>query len=95
MPHRRGEPTVDELLCIAQAVVAKWRFLGLMLGLTDAQLDEIAEDNNKALERSYAMLRKWKECKGSGANYKTLAAGLRHKAVGRNDLAEQYCRDEG
>ena len=92
---KTGQPDNKELLTLAQEVVSIWRQLGLALGLTDVSLDEIHEDNLKALDKSYTMLRKWKESLGSGANYQKLAEGLHHKVIKRHDLIEKYCHDEG
>ncbi|XP_022802332.1 uncharacterized protein LOC111339870 [Stylophora pistillata] len=91
---KTGQPDNKELLTLAQEVVSIWRQLGLALGLTDVSLDEIHEDNLKALDKSYTMLRKWKESLGSGANYQKLAEGLHHKVIKRHDLIEKYCHDE-
>ena len=92
---KEGTPDDAELLSLAKDTIAIWRILGLALGLTDSHLDEISADQPKALDRSYAMLRKWKESLGSEAIYKSLAEGLGHKAVERHDLIESYCRDKG
>ena len=68
----------------------------MALGLRNSHLDEISEDfQQKALDRAYAMLRKWKELMGSEANYERLAHGLGHKAVERRELIDAYCRDKG
>ncbi|KAJ7383348.1 hypothetical protein OS493_028426 [Desmophyllum pertusum] len=91
---KHGTPDDAELLSLAKDTIAIWRPLGLALGLTDSHLDEIGADHPKALDRSYAMLRKWKESLGSAATYKRLAEGLGHKAVERRDLIENYCRDK-
>lgn len=88
---KTGKPDDKELLSLAQEVVSIWRQLGLALGLTDASLDEIHEDNPKALDKAYAMLRKWKESLGSGASYQKLAEGLDHKVIKRQDSIERYC----
>jgi len=90
-----GSPDDTELLSIAHDIVKIWRPLGLALGLRDSHLDEISEDERKALDRAYAMLRKWKESMGSDANYERLAQGLCHQAVERRELIDAYCRDRG
>jgi len=66
-----GAPDDTELLSIAHDIVKIWRPLGLALGLRNSHLDEIDEDHLKALDRAYAMLRKWKESMGSEANYES------------------------
>ena len=90
-----GPPDDTELLSIAHDIVKIWRPLGLALGLRNSHLDEISEDERKALDRAYAMLRKWKESMGSDANYEKLAQGLCHQAVERRELIDAYCRDRG
>jgi len=95
MLFKQGTPKDDELLSLAQDNVTIWTKLGLSLGLSNSQLDEINADNLKAVDKSYAMLRKWKESLGSEANYERLAKGLDHKAIMRRDLIDIYCRDKG
>ena len=95
MLFKQGIPEDGELLSLAQDTIAIWKKLGLALGLINAQLDEIQADQLKELDRSYAMLRKWKEALGSEASYKRLAEGLDHRAVKRSDLIDTYCRDKG
>lgn len=92
---KQGTPDNEELLCLAQDAAKIWRPLGLALGLRDSHLDVISEDQQKTVDRAYAMLRKWKESMGSEANYERLAQGLGHKAVERRDLVEHYCCDKG
>ena len=67
----------------------------MALGLRNSHLDEIGEEHQKALDRAYAMLRKWKEAMGFEANYERLAQGLGHQAVERRELIDAYCRDRG
>lgn len=57
--------------------------------LSDPQLDEIDEDIKGLFEKSYAMLRRWMEAKGSTATYSELARGL--EKVGRRDLISNFC----
>ena len=95
MLFKQGIPDDTELLSLGQDIVSIWRNVGLALGLKNSYLDEIHEDHPKALDKSYAMLRKWKESLGSEASYQRLAEGLGHKAVERRDLIESYCRDKG
>lgn len=92
---KHGTPSDGELLGLAQETISIWIKLGLALGLDNSQLDEINADQSKGIDKSYAMLRKWKESLGSEANYERLAAGLGHKAVKRRDLIDVYCRDKG
>ena len=95
MTFKQGTPSDGELLGLAQETAPIWTKLGLVLGLNNSQVDEINADHSTGLDKSYAMLRKWKESLGSEANYERLAEGLDHKAVKRRDLIEVYCRDKG
>ena len=95
MSIKQGVPKDRELLSLAEDILVIWKKLGLALGLKNSQLDEIEADHPKGAERSYAMLRKWKESRGSEASYERLAEGLDDKAVSRRDLIEAYCQEKG
>ena len=95
MSIKQGVPEDHELLSLAEDMLVIWKKLGLALGLKNSQLDEIEADHLRGVERSYAMLRKWKESRGSEASYERLAQGLDHKAVSRHDLIEAYCQEKG
>ena len=92
---KQGTPADIELLSLAQDTITLWRKLGLALGLNNSNLDEVDADNSKVIDKSYAMLRKWKEFHGAEATFKRLAMGLNHKVVNRRDLIDEYCRDQG
>lgn len=92
---KTGQPKDKELLSLAREIKSIWRPLGVVLGLTNATMDEIHEDNPKVLDKSYTMLRKWKESRGSGASYQNLAEGLDNEVFKRHDLVERYCNDKG
>ena len=92
---KQGTPTDNELLSLAQDTISVWEKLGLALDLTNSHLDEVNADHSDVLDKSYAMLRKWKESHGVEATFERLAKGLKHKAVNRRDLIDEYCRDQG
>ena len=92
---KQGTPADNELLNLARDTVLVWRKLGLALGLDNSNLDEVDADNSKVVDKSYAMLRKWKEFHGVEATFKRLAMGLNHKVINRRDLNDEYCRDQG
>ena len=92
---KQGTPTDNELLSVAQDTISVWEKLGLALDLTNSHLDEVDADHSNVLDKSYAMLRKWKESHGVEATFERLAKGLKHKAVNRRDLIDEYCRDQG
>lgn len=91
---KQGTPTDNELLSLAQDTISVWEKLGLALDLTNSHLDEVDADHSDVLDKSYAMLRKWKESHGVEATFERLAKGLNHKAVNRRDLIDEYCRDQ-
>lgn len=95
MLFKEGTPQSEELLRLAHDTISIWRKLGIALGLNDSYLDEINDDQAKVLDKSYAMLKKWRESFGSKATYARLAEALDHEAIKRLDLIERYCRDQG
>ena len=68
-----------------------WKQLGRALSLPENIVDSIDIDYDTAYEKSYQMLRKWKQIKVSKANYETLATALQHPDVGRGDLIPKFC----
>ena len=76
---------------LAHKVISVWQRLGRALGLRDEDLDEIEADVKGAYEKSYAMLKKWTQVKGSLATYDVLARSLGHETVQRNELMSEYC----
>lgn len=94
MSFKQGTPTDNDLLCLAQDSVSIWMKLGLALGLSQSQLDEIDADQSKVIDKSYKMLRKWKESLGVTATFERLAEGLDHKVIKRHDLIDEYCLDK-
>ena len=91
MQRRIGGPSEEELLNLAWDVGSKWKNLGRVLGIPDPKLDMIDEDERKLMEKTYSMLRTWKQGLGAAATYEALEMGLRHVVVLRADLAEKYC----
>lgn len=85
---REGRPDPGEILSLAHEM-KNWKQLGRALKLKDPQLDEIDGDIKGLFEKSYAMLRRWMEAKGSAATYVELARGL--EIVGRRDLIRIFC----
>ena len=53
-----------------------WRPVGRLVGLDDAEIDEIQCDYKKVRERAYQMLRRWREKHGSSATLSQLAIAL-------------------
>lgn len=68
-----------------------WKKLARRLKMMNAEIDLIEKKKEEHSERAYEMLLKWKRANGKGANFKVLYDALRHRYVGRRDLAEKYC----
>ena len=85
-------PVTDEdIKNIPSHIVKVWRQLARALSLPENIVDSINIDYDTAYEKSYQMLRKWKQIKVSKANYETLATALQHPDVGRGDLIPKFC----
>ena len=92
---KKGRPGDDELLSLSQEFVINWRWLGMMSGLTHLTLNEIDKANGEESDKTYAVLRKWKESLESRASGEALAQLLDKCFIHGNDLIERYCRDKG
>ena len=89
---KQGILTDNEIMHLAVDISKEWRKVGLRLGLTDTQLDQIEGDHTTDIsEQSYVMLKRWKECEGSAATYGKFAKALNHNSIGRSDLCMKYC----
>ena len=86
-----GEPNRDDLLRLAQEIGQQWKALGRVLGHTEPDLEHIEADQSSLFERSYSSLRKWIQAKGSRASYEELGKALCHSAIGKGELAVEYC----
>ena len=67
----------------------------MMSGLTDLTLNEIDKANREESDKTYAVLRKWKDALGSEASYQALAQLLDIAFTNMRDLIERYCLDKG
>ena len=65
--------------------------LGQALGLEEQELDQIEADEGNLYERSYGMLRKWTQIRGSSETFEELGRALMNKIVRRDDLVDRYC----
>ena len=86
-----GTPTDNELKELARDIANSWRKLGHRLGVSEAVLDSIDQENKRLSEKGYRMLIHWKQ--GAAASYKVLNDALRHEDVQRQDLAQRFCLD--
>ena len=88
---KAGVPKDDELEALGMEIGDKWVNLGRRLNIEEPKLQAIGKDFDSLHERGFQMLKHWKQKQGSGASYKSLADALKHKLVGRKDLAEKFC----
>ena len=68
-----------------------WLWVGRLLGIEDAVLDNIKESHTQLYECSFQMLKSWAGKNADQATYDCLARALLHRAVGKRDMAEKYC----
>lgn len=51
---KTGTPSKDDLLLVAHELGTSWKMLGRALGLPDAVLEQIEEDEHKLFEKCYS-----------------------------------------
>ena len=91
MYRKTGVPSEEELLDLSLELEAKWKNLARALGIWEADIEAVDEENRQVVEKCYNLLLFWKHRCGSRATYEVLEAGLCHGVVLRRDLAEKYC----
>lgn len=86
-------PIDDVLEELAHKIGNKWKPLGRRLGFEDdAELAQIDQAPGLELsQKALRMLKEWRQQEGPKATNKILYEALKHKFVGRTDLAEYYC----
>ena len=92
---KKGQPGDDELLSLSQEFVINWRWLGMMSGLTHLTLNEIDKAHGEESDKMYAVLKEWKESRGSRASCAALAQLQDKCFIHGQDLIERYCGDKG
>lgn len=86
-----GVPELNILEKLAKKIPRKWKDLGRRLfDWDESKLEAFDTDENKCHEKAYAMLRTWREGKGSGATYRVLNDALCDAEL--KELAETFCR---
>lgn len=91
MRRKTGGPSEEELLSLSSELGAKWKNLARALGIPEANIEVVEEENRRVVEKCYSSLLLWKQGRGAQATYEALEAGLCHGVVLRRDLAEKYC----
>ena len=76
---------------LSRIIGPDWKNLGSQLGFFRGEIDAFELENKKLREMAYNMLMDWKQKEGSSGTYRVLDDALRHKSVGRKDLAEKIC----
>ena len=82
----------DDLEGLSLELGTSWNALARRLKFSDSEIDEFDHTYKELRDKSYRMLRRWKEKSGlSGASYKVLYEALCHKYVAWKGLAETFC----
>ena len=92
---KSGSPSFEELHLLAREVGPKWKVLGRQLCIADSDLNQVEADNEGQYEQCYRMLKRWTEVQVNPPTYEDLGQALQHDAVGRPELAENYCCGNG
>ena len=79
-------PSYSQLVEELEPVSAKWDQLGIFLGFTQNDLDEIRRDKQDTIPSLYAMCNKWLERNPSGS-WKDIVTAL--QKIKRLDLADE------
>ena len=79
---------VDFLEQVAVKVPAKWRMLGLKLGVNTYKLDEIAKQNQDGVHCLERVLALWKDKANSPYTWATVIDALKSPIVGEKSVAE-------
>ena len=88
-----GAPKLPDLMNeIASVIPAKWRGVGIQLGLSSSTLDGIEMENgskpNSCLQSFEKVFTKWEQQHPKPYTWDTIIGVLRTAAVGENVLAE-------
>ena len=88
-PEKLDQPCKTKLLNDLALSIADWQSIARLLGLTEAEVAEIDEDNKNAKQKRMKMLQKWWEKLGRQATYRKLIEvfiKMKH-----TDLVEKLC----
>jgi hypothetical protein len=85
-----GCPSESELNEMAQKLTNEWKPLGRLL-LSNNEVDIIDADEGGVVEKTVAMLNKWRRRNTRDATYGQLYTALVNGTVNRGDIAEEYC----
>ena len=85
---KEGEPSDLELNELAGKIAAKWKMLGIYLGISQNTL-EVIDANEK--DKPYQMLLHWRRTANLATLYNDLYCALCHERVGLNNVAKEFC----
>ena len=88
---KTGQVSKSDMVSISNDLGKNWLWVGRLLGIDDAALDDIRENHTQMYEYSYQMLESWEKKCCAQATYEWLARALLHRTVGMRDIAEKYC----
>ena len=83
--------TDDDLEGLSLQLGRSWDALAWRLEFSEAEREGFDDANKDLADKSFHMLRRWKQKNGRSATYKVLYEALCHKFVDRKDLAEHFC----
>lgn len=93
-PLKKGIPSEEELVRLADNIQQDWKRIGVALGLKEKALKAIEVDiTNDVYERALAVLQKWKKKMGRKATYRKLAAAFNDQLVQRPALVKTFSSD--
>lgn len=83
----------NDLIKVLTAVndITDWSFLGLLLGLKEAQLKRITIDERTSSEREKEIVQEWFQT--DKASWAMLASALKHERIQRYDIAAQITKE--
>ncbi|PFX24801.1 D-inositol 3-phosphate glycosyltransferase [Stylophora pistillata] len=86
--YKDGKPSDAQLLELSIRVASKWERIGLLLGLSQDQIDDIKVNKD---DKAYSMLLEWRNITTSPIPYKALYDVLCHKTVRLDVVAREFC----
>lgn len=69
------------LALVARAMAPKWMWLGRSLDVEETTIENIKADSDSQEERSYQVLRKWEQSKGSKATVHSLMKAVQEVGI--------------
>lgn len=86
--YKLGKPSEIQLLELSSRVASKWERIGVLLRLSQDQIDDIKINKD---DKAYSMLLDWRNITTSPIPYKELYDALCHKHVRLNVVAREFC----